>query len=306
MGLFDRFKKGLTKTREKIAQGFRAVLPFGQPIDENILNSLEDTMLAADMGPTIVTELIDDVRTAWRKGRLSETQDILPYLRERVIERWPEQDRQLVRAETKPTVVLVTGVNGSGKTTSIAKLAKYLTDRGEKVMVAACDTFRAAAVEQLTIWAERIGVPIIKQAQGAGADAGAVAYDACESALAKGIDVLIVDTAGRLHTQDHLMRELAKIQRVIGKRIPGAPHEVLLVLDATIGQNAVNQARIYCEHVTISGIFLAKLDGSAKGGVVIGIRDQLGVPVKFVGLGETPDDIEPFDPREFASALFAE
>ncbi len=304
MGLFDRFKKGLTKTREKIVEGFRAVLPFGQPIDENILNSLEDTMLAADMGPAIVTELINDVRTAWQKGRLSETQDILPHLRERVIERWPEQDRQLARAETKPTVVLVTGVNGSGKTTSIAKLAKHLTDQGEKVMVAACDTFRAAAVEQLTIWAERIGVPIIKQAQGS--DPGAVAYDACESALAKGLDVLIVDTAGRLHTQDHLMRELAKIQRVIDKRIPGAPHEVLLVLDATIGQNAVNQARIYCEHVSISGIFLAKLDGSAKGGVVIGIRDQLGVPVKFVGLGETPDDIEPFDPREFASALFAE
>ena len=304
MGLFDRFKKGLTKTREKIVHGFRAVLPFGQPIDENILNSLEDTMLAADMGPAVVTALINDVRTAWQKGRLSETQDILPHLRERVIERWPEQDRQLARAETKPTVVLVTGVNGSGKTTSIAKLAKYLTDQGEKVMVAACDTYRAAAVEQLTIWAERIGVPIIKQAQGS--DPGAVAYDACESALAKGIDVLIVDTAGRLHTQDHLMRELAKIQRVIDKRIPGAPHEVLLVLDATIGQNAVNQARIYCEHVSISGIFLAKLDGSAKGGVVIGIRDQLGVPVKFVGLGETPDDIEPFDPREFASALFAE
>ena len=304
MGLFDRFKKGLTKTREKIAQGFRAVLPVGQAIDENILNNLEDTMLAADMGPAVVTALINDVRTAWQKGRLSETQDILPHLRERVIERWPEQDRKLARAETKPTVVLVTGVNGSGKTTSIAKLAKHLTDQGDKVMVAACDTYRAAAVEQLTVWAERIGVPIIKQAQGS--DPGAVAYDACESALAKGIDVLIVDTAGRLHTQDHLMRELAKIQRVIGKRIPGAPHEVLLVLDATIGQNAVNQARIYCEHVSISGIFLAKLDGSAKGGVVIGIRDQLGVPVKFVGLGETPDDIEPFDPREFASALFAE
>ena len=304
MGLFDRFKKGLTKTREKIAQGFRAVLPVGQAIDENILNNLEDTMLAADMGPAIVAHLINDVRTAWKKGRLSETQDILPHLRERVIERWPEQDRKLARAETKPTVVLVTGVNGSGKTTSIAKLAKHLTDQGDKVMVAACDTYRAAAVEQLTVWAERIGVPIIKQAQGS--DPGAVAYDACESALAKGIDVLIVDTAGRLHTQDHLMRELAKIQRVIGKRIPGAPHEVLLVLDATIGQNAVNQARIYCEHVSISGIFLAKLDGSAKGGVVIGIRDQLGVPVKFVGLGETPDDIAPFDPREFASALFAE
>ncbi len=304
MGLFDRFKKGLTKTRDKISQGFRAVLPVGQSIDDEILSRLEATMLAADMGPAVVSDLIVGLRGAWKDGTIRETQEILPYLQQRVLERWPENDRGLIRAPQKPTVVLVTGVNGSGKTTSIAKLAAHLTEQGDKVMLAACDTFRAAAVEQLTIWAERIGVPIVKQVQGA--DAGAVAYDACDSALAKDIDVLIVDTAGRLHTQNHLMRELGKIQRVIERKIEGAPHEVLLVLDATIGQNAVNQAKTYCEHVKVSGIFLAKLDGSAKGGVVIGIHDQLGVPVKFVGLGETPQDIEPFDPQEFVNALFAE
>ncbi len=303
MGLFDRFKKGLSRTREKIAQGFRAVLPVGQAIDDELLAKLEETMLLADMGPTVVTDLIGAVRAGWKRGKLSEAQEILPFLQEQVIERWPEQDRRLIRADTKPTVVLVTGVNGSGKTTSIAKLAKYLTDHGDKVMVAACDTFRAAAVEQLTIWSERIGVPIVKQAQGA--DPAAVAYDACDSALARGIDVLIVDTAGRLHTQDHLMRELAKIQRVIAKRIPGAPHEVLLVLDATIGQNAVNQAKIYCQHVTISGIFLAKLDGSAKGGIVVAIRNEVDLPVKFVGLGEKYQDIEPFDPDRFVEAMFS-
>lgn len=304
MGLFDRFRKGLSKTREKISRGFRVVLPIGQTIDEGMLAKLQDTMLAADMGPAMVTDLMDGLRQAWKKGGVAQTQDILPFLRQRVIDDLQKEDRELRRAPSKPTVVLVTGVNGSGKTTSIAKLAKHLSDQGNKVMLAACDTFRAAAVEQLSIWAERSGVPLIKQGQGA--DPAAVAYDACEAALARDIDILIVDTAGRLHTQDHLMRELGKIQRVIERKIEGAPHEVLLVLDATIGQNAINQAKIYSEHVDISGIFLAKLDGSAKGGVIVGINRQLGVPVKFVGLGETLDDIEPFDPREFVTALFAD
>ncbi len=301
MGIFDKFKKGLAKTRDKIAEGFRTVLPVGKPIDEETIDRLEETMLAADMGPGVVTQLIAEVRKAWKKGQVKEAQDIVPWLQEQIITRWPEDDRQLRYADSGPTVIMVAGINGSGKTTSIAKLAKHLTDEGKKVMVAACDTFRAAAVNQLTIWAERIGVPIIQHGQNA--DPGAVAYDACEAAVARGIDVVIVDTAGRLHTQDHLMRELGKIHRVIGKKIEGAPHETLLVLDATIGQNAVNQARMFGEQVNVSGIILAKLDGSAKGGVVVGIRDQLGVPVKFIGLGETPDDIEAFDPAEFVKAL---
>lgn len=304
MGLFDRLKKGLAKTREKIAQGFRSILPFGKKIDDAVIDQLEETMLADDMGPATVMKLIDEVRAAWKSGKIHETQDIVPFLKEHITGYWPELQRQLHFAPSGPTVILVAGINGSGKTTSVAKLSKHLSGQGKKVILAACDTFRAAAVEQLTIWAERTGVQIVKHKQGA--DPGAVAYDACEAAIARNADVLVVDTAGRLHTQEHLMRELNKIQRVVEKKIPGAPHEVLLVLDSTIGQNAINQAKMFSQHVKVTGLFLAKLDGSAKGGIVIGIRDQLDVPVKFVGLGETPDDIAAFDPQAFVEALFAE
>lgn len=303
MGLFDRFKKGLAKTRDRIAGGFAAVLTLGRKIDETVLAELEETMLAADMGPATVADLVDSTRKAWKKGAISESQDVYEHLKTRIIDLWPEADRRIRFAESGPTVILVVGINGSGKTTSIAKLANHLKKQGKKVIVGAADTFRAAAVEQLTQWAKRIGVEIVKHQQGA--DPGAVAYDACEAALARDADVLIIDTAGRLHTQDNLMRELGKIQKVVQKKMPTAPHEVLLVLDATIGQNALIQARQFSEFVQVSGIILAKLDGSAKGGVVIGIRDQLQVPVKFVGLGETADDIEPFDPKSFVDALFA-
>lgn len=304
MGLFDRFKKGLARTREKITVGFRSVLRMGQRIDEETLRRIEDTMLAADFGPVTTARLIEVIRAGWKNGEIAEEPEIKNYLARHIIAMWPESDRQIQFAAGGPTVVLVTGINGSGKTTSIAKLGYYFTKQGKRVVLGACDTFRAAAVEQLSIWSERIGVQIVKHNQGA--DPGAVAYDACEAAVARAADVLLIDTAGRLHTQDHLMRELAKIQKVIERKIPGAPHEVLLVLDATIGQNAVNQARQFSEHVSVSGLFLAKLDGSAKGGIVVGIRDQLQVPVKFVGLGETPEDIEPFDPATFINAMFAD
>ena len=304
MGLFDRFKTGLTRTREKISTGFRAALRIGRKIDQESLHRLEDTMLAGDFGPITTEKLIGVVRSGWTGGRITEEQEITAYLQEHIIDLWPEADRRIRFAESGPTVVLVSGINGSGKTTSVAKLGHYFTGQGKKVILGACDTYRAAAVEQLTIWSDRIGVQIVKHDQGA--DPGAVAYDACEAATARAADILLIDTAGRLHTQDHLMRELGKIQKVVQRKIPGAPHEVLLVLDATIGQNAVNQARQFAEHVSITGIFLAKLDGSAKGGIVVGIRDQLNVPVKFVGLGETPTDVEPFDPRVFIEAMFAE
>ena len=304
MGLFDRFKKGLARTRDKITVGFRSVLRMGQRIDEETLQRIEDTMLAADFGPVTTARLIEVIRAGWKNGEIAEEPEIKNYLARHIIAMWPESDRQIQFAAGGPTVVLVTGINGSGKTTSIAKLGYYFTKQGKRVVLGACDTFRAAAVEQLSIWSERIGVQIVKHNQGA--DPGAVAYDACEAAVARAADVLLIDTAGRLHTQDHLMRELAKIQKVIERKIPGAPHEVLLVLDATIGQNAVNQARQFSEHVSVSGLFLAKLDGSAKGGIVVGIRDQLQVPVKFVGLGETPEDIEPFDPATFINAMFAD
>jgi len=304
MGLFDRLKQGLSKTRSKISQSFRSVLPFGRKIDDAVIDQLEETMLADDMGPAATARLIDEVRQAYKSGQIAETQEIIPFLQRRIVSYWPESDRMLNRAKSPPTVILVAGVNGSGKTTSVAKLCRYLAQQGQKVILGACDTYRAAAVAQLTVWSDRLGVQIVKHEQGA--DPGAVAYDACEAAIARRADTLIIDTAGRLHTQYHLMRELNKIQRVVQKKIPDAPHEVLLVLDSTIGQNAINQAKTFSEHVNVTGLFLAKLDGSAKGGIVIGIRDQINIPVKFVGLGETPDDIEPFDPEIFVEALFSQ
>jgi len=304
MGLFDRFKKGLTRTREKLATGMRSVLRIGQRIDEETLHRLENVMLAADFGPATAAKLIEVVRGGWKSGEIAEEQQVTEYLRRHVVSLWSEADRSIRFSGSGPTVILVTGINGSGKTTSVAKLGHYFTQSGKRVILGACDTFRAAAVEQLTIWSQRVGVQIVKHDQGA--DPGAVAYDACEAAVARNADILLIDTAGRLHTQDHLMRELAKIRKVVERKIPGAPHEVLLVLDATIGQNALNQARQFSQHVSVTGIFLAKLDGSAKGGVVVGIRDQLTVPVKFVGLGETAADIEPFDPVVFAEAMFAD
>jgi fused signal recognition particle receptor len=302
MGLFDLLKRGLKKTREKIASGLSALLAVGRKIDDDLLDKLADTMLADDMGPRSVTGLIEEVRTAWKAGQIREAQEILPFMKQRIVDTWTAGDRALRVAATPPTVIFVVGINGSGKTTSVAKLAYYLRQQGKTVLLGACDTFRAAAIEQLGIWAERVGVDIVKHKPNS--DPAAVAFDACEAAIARKVDVLLVDTAGRLHTQEHLMRELSKIQRVVQKRIPDAPHEVLLVLDATIGQNAINQAKIFSQSVEVTGLFLAKLDGSAKGGIVVGIRDQLEIPVKFVGLGETIEAIEPFDPEAFVEALF--
>ena len=243
MGLFDRFKQGLAKTRAKITRSFRSILPFGLKIDEARIAQLEEAMLADDMGPGATGRLIDEVRRAYKAGEIAETQEIIPFLQKHVISYWPEADRQLRLAPSGPTVIMVAGVNGSGKTTSVAKLCNYLSKQGKKVILGACDTYRAAAVAQLTIWSERLGVQIVKHDQGA--DPGAVAYDACEAAIARGADFLILDTAGRLHTQENLMRELGKIQRVVQKKFPDGPHEVLLVLDSTIGQNAINQAKIF-------------------------------------------------------------
>ena len=302
MALFERLKAGLFRTRQKLASGFRSVIRVGRRIDQETITRLEETMLAADFGPATTRKLAEVVNSGWKNGEISEEQEVKDHLKRHIIQMWPVADRQIHFVENGPTVILVTGINGSGKTTSVAKLAHYFNQQGKRVLLGACDTFRAAAVEQLSIWAERINVQIVKHDQGA--DPGAVAYDACEAAVARQVDVLLIDTAGRLHTQDHLMRELGKIQKVVGRKIPGAPHEVLLVLDATIGQNALIQAKQFSQHVSVSGIFLAKLDGSAKGGVVIGIRDQLNVPVKFVGLGETPTDVEPFDPAAFVEAMF--
>ena len=304
MGLFDALRRGLSKTREKIGSGLKSLLPFGRKIDDDLLDTLADEMLKDDMGPRAVMSLQDEVRDAWKAGQISEAQEILPFLKQRIIDTWKPGDRAVHFAPAPPTVIFVVGVNGSGKTTSVAKLAYHLKQQGKSVLLGACDTFRAAAIEQLAIWAERVGAGMVKHQPNS--DPAAVAFDACEAAVARKVDVLLLDTAGRLHTQEHLMRELGKIRRVVQKRLPEAPHEVILVLDATIGQNAINQARIFSEVVDVTGVFLAKLDGSAKGGIVVGIRDQLDIPVKFVGLGESLEAIEPFDPQVFVEALFAD
>jgi fused signal recognition particle receptor len=307
MGFFSKtvqfIKDHLSKTRQKISSSLSAVLTFGRKIDEQLLDELEQTLIGDDIGVETTERLISDIRTAWKAGKVKSAEEIVPFLKEQMKTYWPAQDRQLKLAASGPTVILVAGINGSGKTTSIAKLAHILSRNNKKVVVAACDTFRAAAVEQLSIWAERIGVQIVRHQQGS--DPAAVAYDACQAALNRNADYLILDTAGRLHTQKHLMDELGKIRGVVVKQIPGAPHEVLLVLDATTGQNAIIQAKMFSETVHVSGIFLAKLDGTARGGIVIAIKDMLDIPVKFVGLGEKPEDIAEFDPDEFVEALFA-
>lgn len=301
----DKLKGALRKTVQVLNTDVRTLFVPGRQINEEFLTEIEERLIQADMGVGNVEKIITAIRERWRMGKIRNAEEALGVMREQLLANWPPADRELKTAPSGPTVILVAGINGAGKTTSIAKLAWLLKNQmGKKVMVCASDTFRAAAVDQLTIWAERLGVEIIKHKMGA--DPAAVAFDACEAAKARGMDVLIVDTAGRLHTQDNLMRELIKIRDVVARRIEGAPHEVLLVLDATSGQNAIQQAKMFGQAIAVSGIILAKLDGTAKGGVVIAIREQLNIPVKFVGLGEKPEDIETFDPVRFIKALFGE
>jgi fused signal recognition particle receptor len=307
MGIFTKtvqyLKEHLSKTRARITSSLSAVLTMGRRIDEALLDELEETLISDDIGVETTEKLISDLREGYRSKKIARSEEIVPFLKEHMKGYWPEQNRRLKTAASGPTVILVAGINGSGKTTSIAKLAYVLSRNNGKVIVAACDTFRAAAVEQLSIWADRIGVQIVKHKMGS--DPAAVAFDACEAAAARGADYLILDTAGRLHTQKHLMDELTKIRNVAAKKIAGSPHEVLLVLDATTGQNAIMQAKTFLEAIDVTGIFLAKLDGTARGGIVIAIKDMLDIPVKFVGLGEKPEDIAEFDPEEFVEALFS-
>ncbi len=306
MGFFSKttqyIKERLDKTRQKLASSLSTVLGIGRKIDDQLLDELEETLIKDDIGVETTAKLIADLREAYKRREVATGDDIIPFLKRNIKNYWPASDRQLRVASSGPTVILVAGVNGTGKTTSIAKLAYTLSKNNRKVIVAACDTFRAAAVEQLSIWADRIGVQIVKHATGS--DPAAVAYDACEAAVARSADFLILDTAGRLHTQKDLMRQLTKIRDVVTRKLPEAPHEVLLVLDATTGQNAISQAKLFAEAIQVTGIFLAKLDGTARGGIVIAIKDQLDIPVKFVGLGEKPDAIAEFDPETFVEALF--
>jgi fused signal recognition particle receptor len=307
MGLFrsaiNKVSKGLTKTRDVFVGGLKSML-VGRQLDDKLLDDLERRLIESDIGVKTTLRLIDELRDAYKQKKIKTGDEVLDYLKQHMADYWPAADRAINFATNGPTVILVAGINGAGKTTSIAKIAKALRDGNRSVMLAACDTFRAAAVEQLEIWSGRLGVEIVKGQ--AGGDPAATAFDACDAALSRNIDVLLVDTAGRLHTQDHLMRQLTKIRDVCGKKIPGAPHEVMLVLDATTGQNAIQQATLFKQAIDVSGIFLAKLDGTAKGGIVVAIREQVDIPVKFIGVGETPDDVEPFEPERFVEAMFAE
>ncbi|MEM8875804.1 MAG: signal recognition particle-docking protein FtsY [Planctomycetota bacterium] len=302
----DKLKGALKKTAEVLNTDVRTLFVPGRQIDRAFLDELEEKLIRADVGVKNAIAIRKEVGDRWRLGKIKNAADAQGVVREKMLEGWREPgERELRFASNAPTVIMVCGVNGAGKTTSIAKLAWLLTTQLNKsVMLAASDTFRAAAVDQLTIWADRLGVEIVKQSTGS--DPAAVAYSAAEAAKARGTDVLIVDTAGRLHTQAHLMQELAKIRRVIGKVIPDAPHETILVLDGTTGQNAIAQAKHFREVVDLTGLFLAKLDGTAKGGVILAIRDELKLPVKFIGLGETPQDVETFAPDRFIDALLGE
>ncbi len=312
MGLFksilSKVSKGLERTRAAVFGGLRSLL-LGKRLDDALIAELESRLIQADVGVKTALRLIDTLKRDFKEGKITTGDEVIEYLKRELKALWPAEDRALHFASPtsdgskSPTVLLIAGVNGAGKTTSIAKIAHSLRAEGRSVLLAACDTFRAGAVRQLEIWSERLGVEVVKGQQGG--DPAAVAFDACDAAVSRGIDVLIVDTAGRLHTQDHLMRQLTKIRDIVARKIPGAPHEVLLVLDATTGQNAVRQAEEFKKAINVTGVFLAKLDGTAKGGVVIAIHEATKIPVKFIGVGETPEDVEPFNPDQFIDALFA-
>jgi len=301
MGFFDRLKAGLAKTREKLANKIDDLLNNSTKIDDELLEELEETLIISDVGTKTTEKLMENLRKGIRKTEIKSPQDVKIFLSNQIRELLIEEEGSAVNL-TPPHVILMIGVNGAGKTTTIGKLSAYYSEQGKKVMVAAADTFRAGAIDQLEVWAQRTGAEIVKHSEGS--NPSSVALDAARSAVAKNMDVLIVDTAGRLQNKFNLMEELKKINRIIGKGISGAPHEVLLVLDATTGQNALRQAELFSKSADITGIVLTKLDGTAKGGMIIGIKEELNIPVKWIGVGEGLDDLRPFNAKEFADALF--
>lgn len=301
-GFFARLKQGLGKTRDGFMGGVKRIFS-GAGIDESMFDALEECFISADVGVETTLLVIEDMRQRARTEGIRDPQALFEILKEEMIALLG-QDAAMPgwRAKDGPHVMLIAGVNGSGKTTTAGKIAFKMAQEKRKVLLGAADTFRAAAAEQLTIWSERAGAALIRHQEGA--DPGAVAYDTVDAGIARGVDNIIIDTAGRLHTKINLMEELKKVQRVIGKRLPGAPHEVLLVLDATTGQNGLQQARQFTEALNVTGIVLTKLDGTAKGGMAIAIQKQLGIPIKLIGVGEGVDDLQPFDAQQFVSALF--
>ena len=302
MGFLSKLREGLGKTRSALMGGIESVMRSFVKIDEDFLEELEEILITSDVGVGASEEIIDELRERIRDDRIKTRDDTMAALREIISGMIGESEP--LHLDTKPSVILVIGVNGAGKTTSVGKISARLKAEGKRVVVAAADTFRAAAIDQLAGWCDRAGVELVKQSEGS--DPAAVVYDAANYARAKGADVLIVDTAGRLHNKKNLMNELAKINRVIDRELPGASRENLLVLDATTGQNAIIQAKEFGEAANITGLVLNKLDGTAKGGIVLSIRRELGLPVKFIGVGEKIDDMQPFDAEEFIDALFPE
>ncbi len=297
----EKLKLGLSKTKGNLLGKITQAVGLHKKIDQELLDELEEILIKADVGPSTTGRIVEGLKNEAKKKKIEDSERVAELLKDQVasILTAGEASSNLL---SSPHVIMMVGVNGTGKTTSIAKLAQEFKDQGKKVLVAACDTFRAAATEQLSIWAERVGVEMVRSMPNQ--DPASVAFDAIKSANAKGLDVVIADTAGRLHTKTNLMEELKKIKRVMGKALFGAPHEVLLVIDATTGQNGLSQVRMFNDAVGVTGIFLTKLDGTAKGGIMIAIADEFKVPVKYIGLGEKPDDFLRFDPVWFAEALF--
>ena len=304
MGFFDKLKVGLEKTRKSFTEKIEQLVIGYATIDEEFLDELEAVLLSADVGIQTTTKLMADVKKGVKSKEIKGPEDLKPFLQAKISDILSADVAETRMAASGPTVIIVVGVNGVGKTTTIGKLAQYYREQGLKVMLAAADTFRAAAIDQLEIWGQRAGAEVIKHSEGS--DPAAVAFDAVQSAKAKKVDLLIIDTAGRLHTKSNLMEELKKIRRVISREIADAPHETLLVLDATTGQNAVNQAKVFGSVAELSGIVLTKLDGTAKGGVVVAIKAELDLPVKWIGVGETASDLRPFVPNDFVQALFGD
>ncbi|MDA8223728.1 signal recognition particle-docking protein FtsY [Desulfosporosinus sp.] len=300
-GFFSKLKEGLSKTRQNFVEKVEEVFTGRKKIDEELYEELEEVLIRSDVGVNTSFELVERLRKEVKQRKLSDPNELTAVLQELIAELLGEES-SLTFAKQGPTIILVVGVNGVGKTTTIGKLANWLKRDGKRVIMAAGDTFRAAAIDQLEVWGERSGVEVIKQREGA--DPAAVAYDAVQAAKSRNVDVVIVDTAGRLHNKVNLMEELRKVKRVMDREISGAPHEVLLVLDATTGQNALQQAKLFQEVAGVTGIVLTKLDGTAKGGVVLGIQGETHIPVKWIGIGEGMEDLRPFVPEDFASALF--
>ena len=303
MGLFSRFKAGLQKTHGRLAHEIKRIVTRSPKLDAAALDDLEAALIAADLGMAVTTQIVDAVRKAY-ETQGSANRDVFAIARDEVEASLSSNKNELHKTPHGPTVVSIVGVNGTGKTTTAAKLAHWVQTQKKTALLAACDTFRAAAIEQIQLWGHRLKIEVIAGAYGA--DPASVAHDAVAAAQARKADYLFVDTAGRLHTKHNLMQELQKLHRVMGKQLPGAPHEVLLVLDATTGMNALNQAREFNKAVPLSGLIVTKLDGTSKGGMVVAIQKELGLPIKFIGLGEQPDDLQPFDAKQFAHALFEE